>query len=281
MSSRITRFLLNGSATEETQTVETGAGAGDHAGNPSLLDRLKLQFNGDEELAAKLQAGHSETLGVLFERHHALLFHNARRILRNHAEAEDAVQQIFPDLFRSVDKFDPARGVFKGWLVMFRYCRIISRWRQLQSSRLYDSENFEDALPEIMQASQRSFPFQAAEARRLVEQALGMIKPRQRRTIELIYYEGLTPAVLWARAANETTLDSPNLTHGLFGYFLLEGLSGKADSNGDGVITAEELYQYVSRNVTRACTELSFPQHPTFITTQVGPIPVVELPRRK
>jgi RNA polymerase sigma-70 factor, ECF subfamily len=77
------------------------------------LTRPKLQFNSNEALAAKLQAGHSEALSVLFERHHALLFHSARRILRNGAEPEDAVQQIFLDLFRSAGKFDPARGTFK------------------------------------------------------------------------------------------------------------------------------------------------------------------------
>lgn len=102
------------------------------------------------------------------------------------------MQQIFLDLFRSAGKFDPARGTFKGWFVMFGYCQIINRWRRLQSSRFYDSENCEEALPEIMEAGKRTFPFQAAEARRLVEQALEHLKPRQRRTVELIYYEGLT-----------------------------------------------------------------------------------------
>jgi hypothetical protein len=42
MSSRITRFLLNGSTTEETQAVETGTEAGDRAGNSSLLDPAKV-----------------------------------------------------------------------------------------------------------------------------------------------------------------------------------------------------------------------------------------------
>jgi RNA polymerase sigma-70 factor (ECF subfamily) len=212
MSSRITRFLLPGSA-EETPTAETEAG--DRVGNPSLLDRLKLQFGSDEELAAKLQAGDAEALSVLFTLHHALLFHTARRILRNDAEAEDAVQQIFLDLFRSVEKYDPSRGPFKGWLVMFAYCRIISRWRQLQSSRFYDSENFEDVLPEIMQAGKRTFPFQAAEARRLVEQALEQVKPRQRRTIELIYYEGLTPEEVSEKTGESVRIVRHNLYRGL------------------------------------------------------------------
>jgi len=37
--------------------------------------------------------------------------------------------------------------------------------------------------------------------------------------------------------------------HGLFTYYFLQGLRGKADTNGDGVITKKELEDYVNRNV--------------------------------
>jgi hypothetical protein len=38
--------------------------------------------------------------------------------LRNRAEAEDAVQQIFLDVFRSIQQFDSNKGEFKTWLLM-------------------------------------------------------------------------------------------------------------------------------------------------------------------
>ena len=37
--------------------------------------------------------------------------------------------------------------------------------------------------------------------------------------------------------------------HGIFTYFVVKGLEGEADENGDGIVTADELYDYVYRNV--------------------------------
>jgi len=47
--------------------------------------------------------------------------------------------------------------------------------------------------------------------------------------------------------------------HGVFTYFLLEGLKGKADRNHDGTVTAGELFDYVMEQVPAAEPE----QHPT------------------
>jgi uncharacterized caspase-like protein len=50
---------------------------------------------------------------------------------------------------------------------------------------------------------------------------------------------------------------------GLFSWHLLQGLgSGKADSNGDGQITLEELANYVSPRVTREAARANRAQHP-------------------
>jgi RNA polymerase sigma-70 factor (ECF subfamily) len=218
MSSRDARFFVNSPATLEESSVAEGAVRAD--GTPttsawSLLDRLKLKMSSDEELVAKLQAGHTDALAILFERHSAMVFRNARRVLRNEAEAEDLVQQVFFDLLRSAHKYDPEKGGFKTWLLMVAYCRTVNRWRQLQASHYYDSANIEDLLPEILQAAQQPFPFHGAEAICLVEQALERIQPRQRRTIELIYYEGLTAEEVAERTGESTPAVRHNLYRGL------------------------------------------------------------------
>lgn len=218
MSSRDARFFVNSQATLDQLSIAQGAVCADSApstGAWSLLDRLKLKMSSDEELVAKLQAGHTEVLAILFERHSALVFRNARRVLRNQAEAEDLVQQVFLDLLRSAHKYDQQKGTFKTWLLMLAYCRTVNRWRQLQANHYYDSANIEDLLPEILQAAQQPFPFHRAEAICLVEQALEMIQPRQRRTIELIYYEGLTAEEVAERTGESTPAVRHNLYRGL------------------------------------------------------------------
>src|SRR6266446_6410403 len=72
-----------------------------------------LRILEDDDLVAELASGHHDALTVLFDRHSALVFRIARRILRDDGEAEETVQQVFLDVYRSIAQFDPRRGSFK------------------------------------------------------------------------------------------------------------------------------------------------------------------------
>jgi tetratricopeptide (TPR) repeat protein len=54
-----------------------------------------------------------------------------------------------------------------------------------------------------------------------------------------------------ASRGDEQSFEDPSLGggHGLFTYFLVQGLEGQADESGDGIVTAEELAYYVTRSV--------------------------------
>jgi hypothetical protein len=65
--------------------------------------------------------------------------------------------------------------------------------------------------------------------------------------------------ILTASGANEVSAEDEKLHHGVFTYFLLEGLRGKADTDKDGVITVDEAYAYVSKQVPQATGQ---EQHP-------------------
>src|SRR5207248_1371400 len=59
--------------------------------------------------------------------------------------------------------------------------------------------------------------------------------------------------VLSASRARELSYESPDFGggHGIFTYYLERGLGGAADENGDGIVTADELAEYVRVNVRR------------------------------
>lgn len=60
-------------------------------------------------------------------------------------------------------------------------------------------------------------------------------------------------------SANEVSKEDDALGHGIFSYYLLEGLRGKADQDGDGIITVDELFAFLSRTVPGASGQ---DQHP-------------------
>lgn len=59
---------------------------------------------------------------------------------------------------------------------------------------------------------------------------------------------------LTASRDRESSFESPDLEggHGVFTYYVVQGLEGYADTNGDGIVTADELAEYVHTQVRAA-----------------------------
>lgn len=70
----------------------------------------------DAELAARAAAGDAQAFEAIMRRNNQLLFRTARSILKNDAEAEDAVQDAYLLAFRALDSFR-ADARLSTWLV--------------------------------------------------------------------------------------------------------------------------------------------------------------------
>jgi RNA polymerase sigma-70 factor, ECF subfamily len=197
----------------------------------SFLSQLRQRLLSDEALAEHLQSGDADALTVLFERHGPRLLGVARRILRNQADAEDAVQQVFLDVFRSIRQFDPEKGSFKTWLFIFGYQRIFNCRRSLTAHRFFDTDQFNELLPELTRETESPSSFSLTEAAVLIEQVLSRLQPRQRRTIELVYYEGFTAEEISVRTGESVRVVRHNLYRGL--EKLRKAMRGSSPSGRD------------------------------------------------
>ncbi|HSZ64025.1 MAG TPA: sigma-70 family RNA polymerase sigma factor [Terriglobales bacterium] len=181
-----------------------------------FLSPTRLHTLTDEELMQALRMGCNDALAVLFERHSSLVFRIARAILHDDGEAEETVQKVFLDIFRAANKFNPDRGTFKTWLLQYAYHRSIDRRQHLQSNRFYSR----DELNELMSAELFSGPghllcLPPQEVICLVEQVLSTLEARQRRVIELTYFEGLTAEEIAAKTGDSASSVRHNLYRGL------------------------------------------------------------------
>jgi uncharacterized caspase-like protein len=70
---------------------------------------------------------------------------------------------------------------------------------------------------------------------------------------------GRGKVIITASAANEVSVEKDELQHGVFTYYLIEGLKGAADTDRDGAVTVDEAYRYVSEKVPQATGQ---EQHP-------------------
>jgi len=145
----------------------------------------------DEKIMAEIQAGNGDAFAVLFDRYHRLILVTALKIVRDVSEAEEVTQNVFLEIYRAARQFDPARGTLKVWLLQFAYHRSINRRNYLVLRQFYDRRDIQEAV--TWEGSGVTTPQLATqEAARLVEEALGILNEPQRRTIQQVFFEGMT-----------------------------------------------------------------------------------------
>lgn len=143
----------------------------------------------DRDLMRRIQARDVAALERLYDRHHPVAFGLACKVVRDRGLAEDIVQDAFLTLWRQPERFDPARGTARGWLLAIVHHRGVDRLRRARMSGhvaelTHDIADARDADP-CERAVER---IQAAQLHTALEQ----LPAEQRRTIELAYLHGRT-----------------------------------------------------------------------------------------
>jgi len=181
-----------------------------------LCSPSRLRDLTDEDLMQALRMGCNDALAVLFERHSPLVFRIARAILRDDGEAEEAVQRIFMDVFRAANVFNPDRGTFKTWLLQYVYHRSIDRKQHLQKNGVYRRDQLDEGISaEPFYAAGHLLCLPPQEVVCLVEQVLTTLESRQRRVIELTYFEGLTAEEIGKKTGDSASSVRHNLYRGM------------------------------------------------------------------
>lgn len=156
---------------------------------------------GDAQLVAGLAAGDESALAALYDRHGALMYALAFRILKDHEDAEEAVMTAFTQAWRGARAWSGERGTVSSWLVVLTRSRALDRLRS-RTRRLQAESR---AAIEIDGPATAQPPADAAvtesDDRSKVRSALGELPDAQRRCIELAYFEGLSQSEIAERLA--------------------------------------------------------------------------------
>jgi RNA polymerase sigma-70 factor (ECF subfamily) len=160
----------------------------------------------DEALLARMCEDDKEALGLLFRRYAQLVHSIGRRILRDSAEAEDFVQELFLHLFRKAHLYDSSKGPARGWIVQTSYYQALRRRVHLSTRPHYGSTELNelavsDITAPVMAGYDRSGEglFGRVRWRELIE----CLTPEQWETFRLHFYEGYTFAEI-SQMRNQT-----------------------------------------------------------------------------
>lgn len=131
------------------------------------------------------------------DRCHAL----ALRTLRNHAHAEEVVQEAFADVWAALARFDPERGSALAWVLTIVHRRAVDRVRATVAQERRDSGHHErhHGTAHDSTAEDAVRAVQAARDGSRVRTALASLVPEQRRAVELAYFDGCSHSEVAAR----------------------------------------------------------------------------------
>lgn len=111
-------------------------------------------------------------------------------------EAEDVLQQVFLDVWRTREKFDPERRL-EPWVLRIAHRRAVDHLRRQSRSPDDPSVELPDDVADLDRATER-FADRFADAV-LVRDALETLPPEQRETLVLAYYGDLTQSQIAGR----------------------------------------------------------------------------------
>jgi RNA polymerase sigma-70 factor, ECF subfamily len=148
----------------------------------------------DWSLLARVVKKDEAALAALYDRYSRLVFAEASRILRDKGAAEEILQDIFYQVWKTADKFDPQRGSLPGWLLVVTRNRAISKLRRRSASG-------DDELNENAVACTINLESAASQNQLLgrVRGAMESLPEGQREAIELAYFEGMTHSEIASR----------------------------------------------------------------------------------
>jgi RNA polymerase sigma-70 factor, ECF subfamily len=87
----------------------------------------------DQVLIRRCQAGDEEAFRLLFEQYKNLVYRTTYLTLGTAADADDILQEVFLQVHRSLEGYDPARGAFSTWLYRITVNRCLN-WRRRRST---------------------------------------------------------------------------------------------------------------------------------------------------
>jgi RNA polymerase sigma-70 factor (ECF subfamily) len=145
----------------------------------------------DEELMARLQEGDTSAFDPLVPRYSRLIYRIAFRILHDHGEADEIVQDVFFYLFERANLFDPAKGTAKAWIMQITHHRALDKRAYLSRRAFYKSTDVTH-LDEVMSwESNLDQVLGASHDLNRLQAAFNELSSKQQRTLDLYYFEEL------------------------------------------------------------------------------------------
>jgi RNA polymerase sigma-70 factor (ECF subfamily) len=129
----------------------------------------------------------------LYTRYANILYASALKFVKEDADAQDVVQDVFIQIWDKAKLYDPAKGKPLTWALTLTRNRAIDRIRAIQRrTRLRDEFEQETFVDESAGVREALSEVDASEKGQILRKAVSQLSPQQKKVIELAYFGGLT-----------------------------------------------------------------------------------------
>jgi RNA polymerase sigma-70 factor (ECF subfamily) len=160
--------------------------------NPSNRPNAAQGLDDDFVLMDGIARRDPSALSRLYDRHSTVVYTLCVRILKDPGMAEDAMIDVFQELWQRSERYNPSRGTPIAYLLTLTRSRALDRARMKgnrPTQALHENSDVQT------QAAPSPDPLQSAlddERRVLVRNALEKLDPKYRDVMECSFFEGLS-----------------------------------------------------------------------------------------
>jgi RNA polymerase sigma-70 factor (ECF subfamily) len=145
------------------------------------------------DLLARVAKRERAAFEQLYDRYANILYATAMKFLKEDADAQDVVQDVFIQIWDKAKLYDPAKGKPLTWALTLTRNRSIDRIRAIQRrTRLRDDFEKETVADESAGIREALSGVDASEKSQILRDAVGRLSPEQRKVIELAFFGGFT-----------------------------------------------------------------------------------------
>jgi RNA polymerase sigma-70 factor (ECF subfamily) len=145
------------------------------------------------DLLARVAKRERVAFEQLYARYSNILYATAMKFLKQDADAQDVVQDVFIQIWDKAKLYDPTKGKPLTWALTMTRNRSIDRIRAIQRrTRLRDDFESETVADESAGVREALSEVDASEKSQILRDAVGRLSPEQRKVIELAFFGGLT-----------------------------------------------------------------------------------------
>ncbi len=173
-----------------------------------------------DSVLPRIAAGDPAAAADCIARYGGLVWALARRFLGNPSDAEDAVQDVFIELWKNASRYDPARSSEPTYITMIARRRLIDRKRRAGRTPV------PQPLPdEPVGTPPKSDRIEIEDEAARAAAALGELRVEEQRVIQMAVYQGLTHEEIAAKTGLPVGTVKTHIRRGLIR--VRERLSGE------------------------------------------------------